>query len=711
MKETISGSVRLVRKEVIRDVVENRRYRILYVPEEGDTGYWICLDASGNIPHAINVSVLLNGIASRKYEAVVDTFRPESGSPSAASIEIRDRAYALIRDIVEDEPDVYDTHKRAALLRGCEKKTGVKMNNLYNYLGKYWRGGMTADALLPAFYNCGTGRKETFVASKPLGRPKQKGKNGKILTEEDYEKFRKAIRDHYIQDKKPALTETYDWMIAHMYVRPRFPGDTDPEPFLPDEKPSFTQFYYWHRKHRDVVEEAKGREGQRYSLTARGETGKSETTVKGPGIVAQIDATIGDFYLVRENNRNEIIGRPVVFFVKDVASRMVMGMYVTLENTSWDCALMALKNTAEDKVEFCRQYGIEITPEEWPCRHLPLSITADNGEMGDRGVEDVIAQLGIMIENTPPYRGDLKAVIENTFNKMNCTFRYIVPGHVDKDDGQRGSINRRKEACLDIRSFTQLLIRAVLFFNNSFYMKDYQKSSEMQRLHVRPIPREIWNYGMQYETGALRVISREDIYRVLLPKDRASVTERGIVFKDLYYTCEKAERELWYDRARSGGRWKIPITYDPTCVSHIYFYSEEGNMITCSLLQRSSGYTGNTSEEMDRIEEENKAEEAAHSQEQEKAKTNLILEMEATVKRCQNEKKEEGKKKVGSVLNKHRIKAGRQAEKDTQSGRTAALEKQAEPVSETGPAEEFSSADDAMNDSIDQALRDAGLYD
>ena len=204
-------------------------------------------------------------------------------------------------------------------------------------------------------------------------------------------------------------------------------------------------------------------------------------------MVAQIDATIADYYLVREHHRNQGIGRPVMFFIKDVKSRMIMGMY--------DCALMALKNTVEDKVGFCKRYGVDISQEEWPCHHLPVSITADNGEMGDRGVEEVIAKLGITIENTPPYRGDLKGIIENAFSMVDLKLRYIVPGHVDKDDGQRGSINRRKEACIDLKTFIQMLIRCVLFYNNRHYMKTYQMAPEMMAHGVRPVPRDLWNYG------------------------------------------------------------------------------------------------------------------------------------------------------------------------------------------------------------------------
>ena len=703
---------RLLKGEVIRDIQENLLYRILYISDKADTGFWICLSSSGNIPKPIDPQEVLARLDARQYEPVIDTSRsrlPEN--PSSACTGIRDRAFELIRPLVADEPAIYDPRKRADMLRARERETQIKMNNLYAYLGKYWKGGMTPDALLPNLTGRGRGRSESFVASKRLGRPKKAGENGKILVPEDCEKFSKAISDYYKSDTKPTLHDTYDWMISHLYTSPRFPGDTDPGQLPPDEKPSFMQFYYWYRKNRDIVSENKSREGNRYDLKCRGTKGKSETHVMGPAAVAQIDATIADFYLVRENNRNEVIGRPVVFFLKDVKTRMVMGMHVTLENASWSSALMALKNAAEDKTAYCRQIGIEITPEEWPCHHLPLSITADNGELGGSGVEEVIAQLGITVENTPPYRGDLKAVIENTFNQMNMTFRSIVPGHVEKDDGQRGSVNRRKEACLDIRSFTQLVIQSVLYYNNSHYMESYQKTPEMRAHHVRPVPRELWNYGMQYETGALRAVSQEDICRVLLPREKASVTESGICFNGLYYTCVPAQEEFWFDKARSTGRWKVPITYDPTCVDHIYIHSGDGEMVSCSLLDRSAMYSGSSSDTMARAKEEDDLEKAAWSQEQERAKTNLILETEAVVKRCRTEKKSAGKEAVGNVLDKHRLRTGRKAEIDEISGRSAAQKAQESQEHADVPEGETPAAGNAIDDAIDKALKELGLFE
>ena len=64
--------------------------------------------------------------------------------------------------------------------------------------------------------------------------------------------------------------------------------------------------------------------------------------------------------MVSSLDRNRIIGRPVIYAVMDVYSRIITGLYVGLEGPSWLGAMMALDNMVADKVEFCKQYNIDI---------------------------------------------------------------------------------------------------------------------------------------------------------------------------------------------------------------------------------------------------------------------------------------------------------------------------------------------------------------
>ena len=710
-----------LRGQIIFNTIDEKHYRILYLPQEhtDGCGYWICVDSKTNIPQAFKVKELEERIRASIYRTVYDEYLVSlSDKISAKNRSKMESNYALIAGIVGCEPEIYDRNIRREMLNKIARENNKSGENLYTYLGRYWRGGMTKAALQPNYSKNGTYRKKDFVPSQKLGRKGHAGNRGKILTKEDYENFDKIIQKLYLSTTKPSLTEVYDNMLTDCYQHIK-EEDGSIRARHQDEKPSYMQFYYWYQKNRDIVAEQKARKGEgKFNLQNRAITGHTENFVVGPGMAVQIDATIADYYLVKADDRNALIGRPVVFFVRDAWSRMITGMYVTLNNPSWDCALMALKNVAEDKVEFCRRYGVEITPEEWPCHHLPNLIVGDNGEMADKGVEDKIRQLGITIQNTPPYRGDLKAIIENVFNLINIRLHYIALGHVEKDADTRGAIDRRKEACLDLNSFIRIMIRSVIFYNNYWYMKTFQKTPQMREYRVRPIPYELWNYGMQFLTGAMRVLDLNEINKVLLPREQASVTERGICFKNLYYTCDKAENEQWYERARIK-RFRVTVLYDPTCVDHIYILGDSEQVITCSLVDKSALYSGATAEDNESFHDQDLKEQAEWSEHEERAKNSLIGSLKDIVEGCRKEKNGESRSSVVSRLNSLKISENRKDEISALSGQAKSMAEQQEFFEkqqsgvlepESKEAEDRSpTADDAISKSIDAVIRKAGI--
>ncbi|MFX5862056.1 transposase, partial [Acinetobacter baumannii] len=81
------------------------------------------------------------------------------------------------------------------------------------------------------------------------------------------------------------------------------------------------------------------------------------------------------------------VGRPTIYLVADVFSRMVVGFYIGFENASYVTAIQALQFAMTDKVELFKQYGYEITHDVWPCIGLPAAILADRGELLGHQIE------------------------------------------------------------------------------------------------------------------------------------------------------------------------------------------------------------------------------------------------------------------------------------------------------------------------------------
>ncbi|MEA5498335.1 MAG: Mu transposase C-terminal domain-containing protein [Limnoraphis robusta] len=306
-------------------------------------------------------------------------------------------------------------------------------------------------------------------------------------------------------------------------------------------------------------------------------TSQAETT--GPGFRYQIDATVADVYLVSKYQRDWIIGRPVIYVIIDVFSRMIVGVYIGLEGPSWLGAMMALANSVTDKVAFCQEFGITITEEQWPCHHIPECILGDRGELAGMTVETMIPNLQIRIENAAPYRADWKGLVERHFRVIHDRVKPFLPGFIDKDFRQRGARDYRLDSRLDLDQFTEVILEIILY-HNSHELKTYNRDKDMIADDVAPIPIELWKWGIINRSGRLRTINEDLIKLNLMPTGKAIITERGIRFKSMHYTCEKAIKEMWFEKARSQmlspSEKSLQISYDPRRMDIIYLPSPDG---------------------------------------------------------------------------------------------------------------------------------------
>lgn len=605
--------------EVLMDMSTGSRYRILWMSRDGEECWWIMLDGGRRTPERVAARDL---DAWEKAGRIIRAQDPAAGAAPAlsqAQKERRDRRYRLIEGAVAREPEIYRPGERGAILERISEKTGVRVQNLYAYLGKYWKGGRTPDALADAGGRRGKCRDYTKGSYRPLGRKKREGAPGKVLGPEDFRHFSQALQKYYLTQDRLTLQETYDQMLKDYYCAFEEGADGTRKARMkpPDELPSFMQLRYWYRRNRDVVGQMAAREGEGgYQREGRAVTGYTERKYCYPGAAFQIDATVADVYLVKENDRDAIIGRPVMYFVMDAYTRMVTGMHVTFRPPSWADAILALDNTMGDKAEYCRRFGISISPEDWPCMQLPSALIADRGEMESRAADVLVSGLGIRVENTPPYRGDLKGVIEQHFRVINLEMSDLLPGKVKKDFGARGSRDYRLDAKLDIRQFTRIIIKCVLFYNNAHFMDGYRKEPQMRSMGVLPVPRELWNFGLKYRSGGLLSMPREKVRYALLPKEEASVTERGIAFHDMFYTCPEAEAGNWFSLARISGRRKVTVAYDPCSTAAVYLMLDDGRHVRCGRADLAGSAADTTFEEAAADHQADLDQKASHSHEE-----------------------------------------------------------------------------------------------
>ena len=498
----------------------------------------------------------------------------------------RDRAWEIIRPLVEYHmPDIFIREKRGLLVSDRAQDEDVSKTTLYRYLRRYWQGGQIPNALRPDFHACGGAGKDKASSERKRGNPGYVA-SGINVDEEIRQYFRKGIQLFYNSGKVKTLVEAYQCTLEQFFNDGYEMQDGVNIPILPpaNKLPTLRQFRYWYYKNRDLTQTLMKRYGaKRYQLESRPLLGDSTSMAFGPGSVYQIDATVGDIYLVSELNPKQIIGRPIIYLVIDVFSHMVVGLSVTLEGPSWLGAMLALENAMTDKAIFCEQNGVTLNEEEWPCQYLPEMLVADRGELEGYNGDQLVQSLNIVVSNTAPYRADMKGIVEQCFRLTNLRVLNNLPGSVREQE--RGASDYRLDARLTLSQLTTLLIRSVLYHNQHHYVADYPLDRAMIKDGVDPCPMELWRWGIQNRTGHLRTLPVETIRLSLLPQDEATITRQGIRFHKLYYTCPTAVEAGWYVKAGQSGRWKVPVSYDPRLVDYLYMWNEGGRQVeVCSLL-------------------------------------------------------------------------------------------------------------------------------
>ncbi len=587
--------------------------RVLWMDKENNLASLITMQVPPRQPWTIALDEL-HGLLQEQKIRRVDIKVPafmlllEDELTAKAKL-IRQTSWERIRPLVQTKypGEIFFPDAMGPLLSAHAAAMGLPRKTLYRLLYRYWLFGSTENTLLPDYVRSGgAGKPKTFVNGKINGRPpKFQGvvmdTKAKILSDQDKAMIKigyALYKDNEVQ----CITDAYTRTLNKFYRTTQpVAGYSDDEVVLKPvhELPKFTQFDYWGKKAFDEITVLRGRKGERkWAKDHRALAGRANQGLFGPCHRFEIDATIADVYLVSRFNRNWIIGRPVVYVVVDVFSRMIVGLYVGLEGPSWSGARQALWNAFSDKVEFCRQFDIQISANDWPCRHLPQELCGDRGEMLGTGAASLATGLGIDLVFPPPYRPDWKAIVESRFRVLNrLTQIQWAPGGVAERVKERGERDYRLDATLDLQEFTKIIVASTLHYNRHSRQPDWL-NADMISQGIDSTPLGIWNWGIEHGFGTPNIQATELIYLHLLPKAKASVQSGGIYFSGMYYTSAGDREGLKFARARAKGRESIDVWHDPTKPEHLWIRDDDHSFLQYNLRASEVRYQGHRLEEI-----------------------------------------------------------------------------------------------------------------
>lgn len=429
----------------------------------------------------------------------------------------------------------------------CSKKTkpeleaillkyNISKNTFWRLCNAYFQSGLRNSALVD-LRHFGNTKGKTYNYETKTGRPTEYLSNtGIVITNEVQGYFEEALKD-YKSGRYVSIKDAFDRMNLLHFTKTELSDGELKTTLLPaSERPTITQFRYFVNKHlnnqeKDLIKTSamEQRNNKRLLLS------DSLYGVKGPGDLVEIDACEADISLVSVLDPTKTVGRPIVYFMIDVYSRIILAASVAFDNNSMLGLSNLFLNLADDKQEYCARYGIRYdNPMIWPSNIIPNRVRVDRGaEFKSKEFERICNELGIERTLVLPGSGSLKGVVEQSFRQLHNNQNVHLENHglIQKRHGS----NHHQTATLNIEEYTQMVIGFVLAHNQKC-LETYHMDKNMIEQGIKPIPALLWQYGIKNCYTPRSIPAKEQYLFNLMTPINARITRKGILYKELWYS-------------------------------------------------------------------------------------------------------------------------------------------------------------------------------
>lgn len=285
--------------------------------------------------------------------------------------------------------------------------------------------------------------------------------------------------------------------------------------------------------------------------------------VERPLDLIQIDHTRADV-MVLSDDRLEVLGRPWITLAIDVATRCVLGMYISMEAPSSVSVSLCIEHVVLPKPENATDPGI------WPMYGKPRRILVDNGKdfrsmALERGCDEHQIDLTWRPVRTPHYGGHIERLI-GTLMKI----AHLLPGTTFSNVRERGNYDSEGKARLTLEEFRQWMTQKVCRF---YHQRNHRV------LGLPPIV--AWERSLTDAAGNITsppLIARPRDFRMdFLPFETRLVRRTGIELRGSRY---------WHDDLVPMLRSDAPVRvrYDPRDPSEVWIRRSDGVLVTAALI-------------------------------------------------------------------------------------------------------------------------------
>lgn len=186
----------------------------------------------------------------------------------------------------------------------------------------------------------------------------------------------------------------------------------------------------------------------------RWEARPGQLKVTSPLAMVQIDHTLVDLMVLSED-RSHVIGRPWITVAIDVATRVVLGFYLSMHAPSSVSVSLCIEHAVLPKGENADDPGV------WPMYGKPTVILVDNGkDLKSLALQRGCEEHGIELRWRPVKRPHYGAHIE----RLNGTLMSLVhglPGTTFSNIQQRGDYPSEARAIMTLRDLRRWLVQKI----------------------------------------------------------------------------------------------------------------------------------------------------------------------------------------------------------------------------------------------------------
>lgn len=544
--------------------------RLLLV--QGATAHLIEMRDPPSPPYAVSLNALKLEIENRYIDEVIQPSdaakrRVSRDQLSKAEAETFDKYWKWLKPVVQQWRTslITDRDRRERVIVKRAEVIGTTTDLMGRLLYRYWAGGFEPLAIAPAFHLRGGIGKAQKAGTRRRGRKARAyGHVSTVLMTDCKEGLEKGIR-RFIKNEGRPIDEAYE-----LTVRTYFPDPQQREErklFKPTEnQPTASQFDRVLRRLRKEGVIQSHRPRARRGPRVR--TGTARDGVLGAGVRFEGDFTKLRVDLVSVFDSSLYLGTPVYYHIPDVYSRVITGFHVTLENGSWAAARLALAHSFTPKVDACREIGIEIKEEEWPCHHVPQVFSADRGEFAGDAADALPDELDVELDLEPPYKPDGKSIVE----RLN---RHIKEGRLKTLPGARlfnarGEIVRAKNPCVTLPALRRALVSIIIQMNYDPVPAEKIPALMIQDGWRKASRLDVWRWSMQRLVGGGRTRDPRSVYFALLKKATATLREDGLYYRGNRYMSAGLRDSGLLDKALRDGAFNIEIRFDDYMAARVW---------------------------------------------------------------------------------------------------------------------------------------------